>query len=395
MTTKRDYYEILGVSRTATDEEIKTSYRKMAMKYHPDRNQGDQEAEEKFKEVAEAYEVLRDNNKRAMYDRFGHEGLRGGAAGGGGFHDPFDIFREVFGSGFGRGFGSIFDEFFGGQAGGSGRRDQQRGRDLQIRLKLTMEEIATGVTKQVKIKKLVACDTCAGSGAKKGSQPTTCPQCEGRGEVRQVSQSMFGRFVNITACPRCGGRGTIITDPCPTCRGEGIMHGEDTVEITVPPGVSEGNYLTVRGKGNAGPNNGPAGDLIVVMEEKPHDFFTRNGNDIIFDLNLSFPEVALGTEVEIPTIEREEVDDTKKNKMVKITVPSGTQSGKVFRLRGKGLPELNAYRRGDLLVQVKVWTPTKLSAREKELLEELMQLENMQPPQKKGFFDKVKEALNI
>ncbi len=391
MTTKRDYYKILGVSRTATDEEIKVAYRKLAMKYHPDTNQGDTDAEDKFKEVAEAYEVLRDKNKKAMYDRFGHEGLRGGGTGGGGFHDPFDIFREVFGSGF----GSIFDEFFGGQTGRSGRRNQRRGRDLQVRLKLTLEEIAVGVTRQIKIKKLVACDTCEGSGAKKGSRPATCPQCEGKGEVRQVSQSLFGRFVNINTCPRCGGRGTTITDPCPTCRGEGIVHGEDTVEVTVPPGVAEGNYLTLSVQGNAGPNNGPAGDLIVVMEEKPHDFFIRNGHDVIFDLNLSFPEVALGTEVEIPTLEMEGEGKEKQNKMVKITIPAGTQSGKIFRLRGKGFPELNAYRHGDLLVEVKVWTPTRLTPREKELLEELITTENVQPPKKKGFFDKVKEALNI
>ncbi len=392
MATKRDYYEILEVSRTASDDEIKSAYRKLAMKYHPDKNQGDKAAEDKFKEVAEAYEVLRDKNKRGVYDRFGHEGLRGtGATGGGGFHDPFDLFRDVFGGGF----GSIFEEFFGGQGGGSRRRDRQRGRDQKINLKLSLEEIATGVNKQVKIKKQVACDTCGGSGAKEGSQPQTCPQCQGQGEVREVSQSLFGRFVNIVACPRCHGKGTIITDPCPSCRGEGLMHGEETVDISVPAGVSDGNYMTVRGKGNAGPQGGPPGDLIVVMEEKPHDFFTRNGSDVIFDMNISFPEVALGTDVEIPTLELEEEDGEMQNKLVKINVPSGTQSGKVFRLRGKGLPELNSYHKGDLLAQVKVWTPTKLSPREKELLEELLQQENLQPPRKKGFFDKVKEALNM
>ncbi|MBN2365423.1 MAG: molecular chaperone DnaJ [Calditrichaeota bacterium] len=391
MATKRDYYEVLEVSRTATDEEIKSAYRKKAMMYHPDKNQGDSGAEEKFKEVAEAYEVLRDKNKRSIYDQYGHEGLRGAGAGAGGFHDPFDIFRDVFGSGF----GNIFDEFFGGQRRGSRRGEKQRGRDQKIRLKLSLEEIASGVEKQVKIKKLVACDVCNGSGAKKGSQPQTCPQCQGQGEVREVSQSLFGRFVNIVTCPRCSGTGTIVTDPCPSCRGEGLMHGEETVDITVPPGVADGNYMTVRGKGNAGPQGGPPGDLIVVMEEKPHDFFTRSGSDVVYDLNISFPEVALGTEVEIPTLELEGNGDERHNKRVKINVPSGTQSGKVFRLRGKGLPELNTYRRGDLLVQVKVWTPTKLSPHEKELLEELLQQENLQPPRKKGFFDKVKEALNI
>ena len=390
MATKRDYYEILGVSRSATEDEIKKAYRALAMKYHPDRNQGDKEAEDKFKEAAEAYEVLMDQNKRNAYDRFGHDGLKGGGFGGG-FHDPFDIFRDVFGSGF----GSIFDDFFGGRSERGGRRDQRRGRDLQIRLKLTLEEIASGVTKQIKIKKLVACDTCSGSGLKEGKKPETCPQCQGNGEVREVSQSLFGRFVNIASCPRCAGRGTIITDPCASCRGEGLMHGEDQVEVTVPAGVSEGNYMTVQGKGNAGPNAGPPGDLIVVMEEKSHPFYTRNGNDAILELNLSFTDVAVGTELEIPTLETEEEDKEKKNKLVKINIPAGTQSGKVFRLRGKGLPELNTYRRGDLLVEVRVWTPTKLSSREKELLEELSQSENFQPPKKKGFFDKVKEALNI
>ena len=390
MATKRDYYEILGVSKSATEDEIKKAYRALAMKYHPDRNQGDKEAEDKFKEAAEAYEVLMDQNKRSAYDRFGHDGLKGGGFGGG-FHDPFDIFRDVFGSGF----GSIFEDFFGGRSERGGRRDQRRGRDLQIRLKLTLEEIASGVSKQVKIKKLVACDTCSGSGLKEGKKPETCPQCQGNGEVREVSQSLFGRFVNIASCPRCAGRGTIITDPCTSCRGEGLMHGEDQVEVTVPAGVSEGNYMTVQGKGNAGPNTGPPGDLIVVMEEKSHPFYTRNGNDAILELNLSFTDVAVGTELEIPTLETEEEDKNNKNKLVKISIPAGTQSGKVFRLRGKGLPELNTYRRGDLLVEVRVWTPTKLSTREKELLDELSQSENFQPPKKKGFFDKVKEALNI
>jgi molecular chaperone DnaJ len=390
MSKKKDYYQVLGVNRTASDEEIKSAYRKLAMKYHPDKNQGDKEAEEKFKEVAEAYDVLRDKNKRNIYDQFGHEGLRGGI-GGGGFHDPFDIFREVFGGGF----GSIFDDFFGTRQERSGRRGQQRGRDLQIRLKLTLEEIASGVSKQLKIKKLVSCDHCKGSGLKKGSKPATCPQCQGKGEVREVSQSLFGRFVNIATCSRCGGRGTIVSDPCPTCRGDGVIHGEEVVEVAVPAGVAEGNYISIRGKGNAGPNGGPAGDLIVAMEEKPHDFFTRHGNDVIFNLPLSFPEMALGTEVEIPTLELEEVDKEMHHKLVKITIPAGTQAEKIFRLRGKGLAELNGYRKGDLLIQVRVWIPTKLSVREKELLEELLQSENVHPPLKKGFFDKVKEALNM
>jgi molecular chaperone DnaJ len=245
------------------------------------------------------------------------------------------------------------------------------------------------------VKKLVACEACEGSGLKSGSQPSTCPNCQGSGEIREISQSLFGRFVNVVSCPRCNGRGLIITDPCQSCRGEGLAHGEDLVDVTLPAGVSDGNYMTVRGKGNVGPNNGPVGDLLVVIVEKPHDFFIRNGNDVIYDLYISFPDVALGTEVEIPTLELEAENKDEQNKLVKITVPAGTQSGKIFRLKGKGFPELNAYRKGDLLAQVKVWTPTKLSAKEKEILEELNDSENLNPPKKKGFIDKVKEALNI
>ena len=390
MTSKKDYYDILRVSKTASADEIKSAYRKLAMKYHPDQNQGNKEAEESFKEVAEAYEVLSNAEKKSMYDRFGHDGLRGGGMGGG-FHDPFDLFREVFGGGF----GSIFEDFFGTRTSQSRRSNQRRGTDLQIKLKLSLEEIASGVTKQVKIKKQVSCDGCDGSGLKSGSEPATCLQCQGNGEVREVSQSLFGRFVNITSCSRCGGRGTIITNPCEKCRGEGIIHGDDMVEINVPAGVADGNYLTIQGKGNTGPNKGPSGDLIVVMEEEKHKFFTRNGNDVIYELPVSYPDAALGTEVEIPTLELKEEKDNKINKVVQISIPAGTQSGKVFRLRGKGLPEVNAYRTGDLLVQMKVWTPIKLSQREKELLEELKKQENIQPPKKKGFFNKVKEALNI
>ncbi len=389
MTTKRDYYEILNVERSASADEIKSAYRKMAMKYHPDQNQGNKEAENKFKEIAEAYEVLKDPDKRAKYDRFGHDGVKGTTGGMGGFDfdfsDPFSIFEEVFG----------FGDIFGGRSRKDRRSQKQRGRDMQIKFKISLEEIATGVTKNIKVKKQVACDTCGGGGMKPGSKPTTCGACQGSGEIRQVSQSLFGRFVNVASCSRCNGRGTIISDPCTTCRGEGRVQGEDTVEISAPAGVADDNYMTLRGKGNVGPNNGPPGDLIVVFEEKPHEFFSRNGNDVIYELQLSFPEVALGSDAEIPTLELEEVNDEKQNKLVKIDIPAGTQSGKIFRLRGKGLPELNSYRRGDLLVQVKVWTPKKLNERERELLEELAQLENIAAPLKKSFFEKFKEALNI
>lgn len=393
MAAKKDYYEILGVSRTATLEEIKAAYRKLAMKYHPDKNPGDKAAEEKFKEVTEAYEVLSNPEKRQKYDRFGHDGLKAGAGGFDfDFSDPFSIFEEVFG------FGDIFGSRRRGQRG----TRQTRGRDLQIKLKLTLEEIATGVTKKIKINRLIPCETCGGSGAKPGSRPHACPTCGGTGEIRQVSQSIFGRMINVSTCPRCRGQGTLIGEPCPECRGEGLIRGEETVEVTIPPGVSTGNYLTVQGKGNSGPRGGPAGDLIVVIEEEEHPLFVRHGNDLIYDLYISYPQAVMGTDVEIPTVELEEngkelpASNLNRYKKVKIHIPPGTQPGKVFRIRGKGVQELNSYHRGDLLVQVKVWVPTKVSPREKELLEELSRMENVQPPRKsKSFFKKFKEAFNI
>ena len=400
MAAKRDYYEILNVSRNASQDEIKSAYRKLAMKYHPDQNQGNKEAEEKFKEVAEAYEVLNNPDKRRLYDNFGHDGVRSRGMGGG-FHDPFDVFREVFGSG---GFGSIFEDFFGGGTTSRSRRRsyRQQGSDLQIKLKLNLEEIATGIKKKVKINKLVNCETCNGTGQESGSEADTCPTCHGSGEIQQVSQSLFGRFVNVATCPQCRGEGKVIKNPCPTCRGEGRDRGEETVEFTIPAGVSTGNYLTLEGKGNVGPRGGPAGNLIIAIEEKQHPLFFRDGNDIIYDLYLSFPQASLGIEAEIPTLQ---VDADGKNlseknvnryKKVKIHVPPGTQPGKVFRLRDKGIPELHGYHKGDLLVQIKLWVPTKLNQREKVLLQELNEQENIHPSEKeKGFFQKVKDTLNL
>ncbi len=395
MAGKRDYYEVLGVSREASVEEIKSAYRKLAMKYHPDRNQGDKEAEEKFKEVAEAYEVLSDSQKRQRYDRFGHEGVRGT----GGFDPHFDLsdaLRTFMEEGFGFGFGDIF-------GGGRRRGDRrERGRDLQITLQLSLEDVVNGVKKKIKINKQVVCQTCNGKGTQPGTRPATCPTCQGSGEVRQVSQSIFGRFVNVSSCPQCRGKGSIITDPCETCRGEGRVRGEDTVEVNIPPGVTTGNYLTVQGKGNAGPHGGPNGDLIVVIQEKDHPLFVRHENDIIYDYYASFPQLALGGDVEIPTPEVAEEgaelppDNPDRYKKVEIHIPPGTQVGKVFRLRGKGIPELQGYRRGDFLVQIKVWIPTKLTGKEKEMLKTLAGSENLMAPQKgKGFFQRFKEALNI
>jgi molecular chaperone DnaJ len=397
--TKRDYYEILGVSRDASESEIKSAYRKLAMKYHPDQNKGDKEAEEKFKEVAEAYEVLSHADKRQRYDRFGHEGVRGGAGGFDFEHfDLSDALRMFMEEGFGFGFGDIF----GGRSRGRGRSYRERGKDLQIKLKLSLEEVFTGVKKKIKINKLVNCKTCSGSGQKAGSQPTSCPQCNGAGEIRQVSQSLFGRFVNVSTCPQCRGEGKIISNPCDMCRGEGRVRDEEMVEFKIPAGVATGNYLTLQSNGDVGPRGGPPGDLLITIVGKEHPLFVRHADDIVYDLYLSYPQAALGMEVEIPTLHVDpkgsDLSETNINryKRVKITVPSGTQPGKVFRLRDKGIPELNGYHKGDLLVQVKVWIPTKLNPTEKELLNELAEQENIQKHEKtKGFFQKMKEVLNF
>ncbi len=399
MAAKRDFYEILNVSREASQEEIKTAYRKLAMKYHPDRNQGDKEAEEKFKELAEAYEVLSDPEKRQRYDRFGHEGVSGGPAGFDFEHfDLSDALRIFMEEGFGFGFGDLF-----GSRGRTRRgARQERGRDLQITLQLSLEEVATGVTKTIKINKLIPCPACQGKGHKAGSKPQSCPTCHGHGEIRQVTQSILGRFVNVSVCPQCRGEGTVISDPCKTCMGEGRVRGEETIEVNIPRGVFTGNYLTMQGKGDAGPRGGPNGDLIIAIQVKEHPLFTRHDNDLIYDLYLSLPQLALGDDIEIPTILVDEngeslsEDDPNRYKHVQIHIPPGTQPGKIFRLRGKGLAELNSHRKGDLLVQIKAWVPTRLSQKEKELLQELNEMENFKPPHKgKGFFQKVKEALNI
>lgn len=388
---KRDFYEILGVSKTASADEIKKAYRQMALKYHPDRNPGNKEAEDHFKEAAEAYEVLSDPDKRRRYDQFGHEGMRGTNYRE--FHDVNDIFSafsDIFGGGFG---GGIFDEVFGGGGGRrrSGRTQQGTpGADLKVKLTLTLEEIATGVEKKIKVKKQKKCDVCHGSGAKPGSGNSTCPQCRGSGELRQVSRSMFGQFVNITTCPTCGGEGRVVRDPCTTCHGEGRTPGETTIKVNVPAGVSDGNYIPLQGQGNAGQRGGPAGDLIVLIEEQPHQYFTRNGDDIIYDLNVSYPMAALGGETEIPTL----------NGKAKLTIEPGTPGGRLLRLRERGIPHLNSYGRGDQLVRVNVWVPSKLNSKEKELLKQLADHEHIVPNEEekhgrsKTFFDKMKDAFS-
>ncbi len=387
--SKKDYYEILEVSRGATPDEIKKAYRKAALKYHPDRNPNNKQAEEKFKEAAEAYEVLGDPEKRRRYDQFGHDGLRQGSDFRG-FHDINDIFStfsDIFGAGMG---GGIFEEVFTGGRARQRSRAQNGipGSDLKIRLPLTLEEIASGVEKKLKVKRWKPCDTCSGSGAQPGSSKSVCPVCNGSGEVRQVSRSVFGQFVNISTCGTCNGEGKIIKDRCPQCGGEGRQQGETTIKVNVPAGVSEGNYIPLRGQGNAGQRGGPAGDLVVIIEEEPHALFVRNGDDIILDLIISYPEAVLGTEIDVPTL----------GGKARLKIDPGTQSGKILRMRDKGIPELHGSHRGDQLVRVNVWVPTKVSKEEKEILRDLEQRENIRPKEgdrsahsDRSFFGKVKD----
>lgn len=373
---KRDYYEVLGVEKTASEAEIKKAYRKMAIQYHPDKNPGDKEAEEKFKEAAEAYSVLSDKDKRARYDQFGHAGM-GGAAGGGfsgqgmSMDDIFSMFGDIFGSGGGfGGFGG-----FSGFGGGGGRAQQRkfRGSDLRVKVKMNLKDIATGVEKKFKLKKYVTCEHCHGSGAEGNSGTETCPNCHGTGSVTRTQQSIFGMMQTQTVCPNCNGEGKIIKEKCKHCSGEGITYGEEVVEVKIPAGVGEGMQLTVNGKGNAGKHNGIAGDLLVVIEEESHPDLIRDENDLIYNLLLSVPTATLGGTVEIPTI------DSK----VKVKIEPGTQPGKVLRLRGKGLPSVNSYGysngTGDLLVNISVYIPEHLNKEEKQAMEKMQNSDNFMP----------------
>lgn len=379
---KRDYYEVLGVAKNAEQADIKKSYRKMAIKYHPDKNPGDKAAEEKFKEAAEAYEVLSDADKKARYDRFGHAGVNANA-GGGGFtvEDIFQQFGDIFGD---SGGGNPFESFFGGSRGRSSRPRGQKGSNLRIKVSLTLEEISTGVTKKIKVKKHLSCTTCNGSGAKDSSSVKTCSTCRGTGYVRQVKNTFLGQMQTTTTCPSCSGSGQMITASCPKCKGDGRVYGEETIEIEIPAGVEEGMQLSLRGKGNAGMKGGPSGDLLINIEEKPHQFLQRDGMNLIHELYLNFADAALGTSVEVPTIEGR----------VKIKIPPGTQSGKMFRLKGKGLPSIQSYGKGDQMIHINVWTPKKLNNDERAVLEQLRVMPNFQPqPTKsdKGFFEKMKD----
>ena len=391
--SKRDYYEVLGVEKGAAGPEIKKAYRKTALKYHPDRNPGDMAAEEKFKEAAEAYEVLSDDNKRARYDRFGHAGM-GGAAGGGGFG----------GGGFGGGgmrmedifdnFGDIFGDFFGGGAGGGsrargggGRPAGQRGSNLRVKVKLTLQDMAEGVQKKIKVRKQVGCSSCSGSGAKNSNSKGTCTGCGGSGYVRRVTNTILGQMATTGTCPTCHGEGQIITDKCTSCKGEGREYGEEAITIDIPGGITDGVQLSMSGKGNIGARGGRAGDLLIQVEEVPHELLKRDGQNVIYHLHISFIDAALGTSIEIPTI-------TGK---AKIKVPAGTQAGKIFRLKGKGLPSLNGYGKGDQLIDVNIYTPKNLSSDEKSTLERLRDSKNFQPgsnKQEKSVFDRMKDLFS-
>ncbi|MBX9852914.1 MAG: molecular chaperone DnaJ [Cytophagaceae bacterium] len=374
--SKRDYYEILGVNRDASADEIKKSYRKLAIKYHPDKNPNDPTAEEKFKEAAEAYEVLSNQEKRARYDQFGHQGVNGGGFGGGGMNmdDIFSQFGDIFG-------GGSFEGFFGG---GGRSRHTKRGSNLRIKLKLTLEEVANGAEKKIKVKRHVACQSCGGNGSKNGSSLQTCSACQGTGQIRKVVNTMLGQMVSASTCHVCQGEGTSITQKCPTCNGEGRVLEEEIISIKVPAGVAEGMQLSMTGKGNVPPRGGMAGDLLILIEETEDEVLKRDGQNIIYDLYINFSDAALGTNIEVPTIEGK----------VKIKIDPGTQSGKILRLKGKGIREINGYGKGDQLIHINVWTPQQLSKEEKEMLMKMKESENFKPnPGKydKGFFEKMKE----
>ena len=377
---KRDYYEVLGVSRNSTKEEIKKAYRKLAMQYHPDRNPGNKESEEKFKEAAEAYEILSHDDKRNNYDRFGHEGVRGSTFGSSGFssvNDIFSHFSDIFGG------SSIFDEFFGGSQRSRSRRHGSGtpGTDMRVTLKLTLEEIAAGTSKKIKIKKQVKCNECNGTGAQAGTSLKTCPVCNGAGEIKTVSRSVFGQFVNITACHNCNGEGQVIDSPCRNCSGDGRIQDETTINIEVPAGVQDGNYMTLRGEGNAGKRGGQSGDIIVVFQESPHENFIREEDDIIYNLFITFPQAALGSEVEVPTLTGKAM----------LKIDPGTQPGKMLKMKGKGIRHLNYSGSGDEIVRVNIAIPQKLNSKEKEIIKQLSELPNIRTSsenEKKNFFSK-------
>ena len=383
MSEKRDYYEVLEVPKTATADEIKKAYRKQAIKYHPDKNPGDKVAEEKFKEADEAYEVLSDPQKRQRYDQFGHA-VMGGASGfsGGGMSmdDIFSHFGDIFGGG---SFGSFFGGGFGGSRRGGPQTRVNKGTNLRVKVKLTLSEVANGVTKKIKVNKYVACDKCNGTGAFDSNSYSNCSTCHGSGVVTRITNTILGQMQQSSVCPNCGGDGRIITRRCTSCGGEGIVQKEDIVTLNIPAGVADGMQLSVSGKGNAARHGGINGDLLVVIQEEEHPELIRDGNDLIYSLFLSMPDAILGTTAEIPTVDGK----------VKIKIDPGTQSGKILRLRGKGIPELNGYGRGDLLVNIQVWTPQNVTRDEARIIEKLKESDSFTPkPDKndRNLFERMK-----
>ena len=379
---KRDYYDILGVSKDASAAELKKAYRKMALKYHPDKNPDNKAAEDKFKEAAEAYEVLNNPDKKSRYDQFGHQGMSGaggfGGQGGMSMDDIFSHFGDIFSGGFGGGFSSGF----GGQSGG--RRRVNKGSNLRVKVKLSLKEVAHGVEKKIKLNKYVGCNSCNGTGAEKGSSKSTCPTCHGRGQVSRVTNTFLGQMQTASTCPQCGGEGEIITNKCNRCHGNGIVKGEEVVTFKIPAGVAEGMQLAISGKGNAAARGGIPGDLLVIIEEESHPDLQRDGNDLLYDLYINFSDAALGSTTEVPTIDGK----------AKIKITPGTQGGKVLRLKGKGLPDVNGYGKGDILVNVNIWTPRNLSNEEKAILEKLKSSPNFKPnptSKDKSYFDRMRD----
>ena len=377
---KRDYYEVLGVSKSADATEIKKAYRKLALKYHPDKNPGDKEAEEKFKEAAEAYDVLSNEEKRRRYDQFGHAGVggagQGGFGGGMSMDDIFSQFGDIFGS-----FGGFSG--FGGFGGGRSARRVNRGTNVRVKVKMNLQEIATGIEKKIKVKKYVACQHCNGTGAKDGKSYSTCSTCKGSGQVTRVQNTILGAMQTTSTCPTCEGEGKIINEKCTFCNGEGVLMSEEVISINIPAGVGEGMQLSLSGKGNAARRGGVNGDLIVLIEEEEHPELVRDGNDLLYNVFIGYPEAVLGETVEIPTIEGK----------VKVKIEAGTQPGKILRLRGKGLPDVNGYGKGDLLAKVNVWIPKNLSKDEKKLVEKMKEAEGFKPGSgdKKSIFSKMKD----
>ena len=377
----KDYYEVLGVTRDADVEQIKKAYRKLALQYHPDKNEGSKEAEERFKEITQAYEVLRDSEKRGVYDRYGEQGLRGATGGAGpfDFSDAIEIFMRDFG-----GFGG-FSEIFGGRSRGGGAARKQ-GAPLRVRLPLTLAEVAEGTVKTVRVALLDPCEPCGGSGAAPGTQPERCPTCQGTGEERLVQRSVFGQFMSVQPCRRCGGEGTVVAEPCPRCHGEGLTREKKEIRVEVPPGVTSENYITLRGQGSAGPRGGPRGDVVVLLDVQEDPRFVREGPHLVHELPVTFGQAALGDEVRVPTV----------SGTAALTIPAGIQGGAVLRLRGQGLPDLEGRGRGDLLVRVVVWTPQRLTPEQEALYRKLHEIEEPAPDvvegEKRGFWSKVKEA---